>query len=59
MSESVLARVPVECPGCDGPPVAENDYPLHTTIDAIAALDVYFRHRPDVYASGDLPDLPR
>ena len=54
MSESVLARVPVEYPDSDGQPMAENDWQLHAMIDAIAALDVYFRHRPDVYVSGDL-----
>ena len=54
MSESVLARIPVEYPSSDGQPMAENDWQLHAMIDAIAALDVYFRHRPDVYVSGDL-----
>ncbi len=54
MSESVLARVPGEYPDSDGQPMAENDWQLHPMIDAIAALDVYFRHRPDVYVSGDL-----
>ena len=59
MSESVLARVPVEYPDPDGQPMAENDWQLHAMIDAIAALDVYFRHRPDVYVSGRPADLPR
>ena len=54
MSESALARLPVEYPSSDGEPMAENDWQLRAMIDSIAALDVYFRHRPDVYVSGDL-----
>ena len=54
MSESALARLPVEYSSSDGEPMAENDWQLHAMIDSIAALDVYFRHRPDVYVSGDL-----
>ena len=54
MSESTLARPPGEYPDSDGQPMAENDWQLHAMNDAIAALDVYFRRRPDVYVSGDL-----
>ena len=54
MSESALAQVPVEYSSSDGQPMAENDWQLRAMIDAISALDVHFRHRPDVYVSGDL-----
>ena len=56
MSEPLPARPApaVEYPSSDGQRMAENDWQLHAILDAVATLDMYFEHRPDVYVSGDL-----
>ena len=41
-------------PSSDGQPMAENDWQLRAIIDAVSELLLYFKHRPDVYVSGDL-----
>ena len=54
MSQRVTPPAAVEYPSGDGKPMAENDWQLHAILDSFAALDRYFRDRPDVYVSADL-----
>ena len=54
MSRSVLSPVAVEYPSGDGKPMAENDWQLRAILSSVAALDLYFEDRPDIYVSGDL-----
>ena len=54
MSQRVLSPAEIEYPSGDGQPMAENDWQLRAILDAVGALDLYFRGRPDVYVSGDL-----
>src|SRR5215470_372727 len=44
----------IEYPSSDGLPMAETDFQRKPLIYAVEALDAYFRHRPDVYVSGNL-----
>ena len=54
MSQRVLSPAEIEYPSGDGKPMAENDWQFRAILDAVGALDLYFRGRPDVYVSGDL-----
>ena len=45
---------PIEYPSTDGLPMAETDFQRKPLMYAVEALDAYFRHRPDVYVSGNL-----
>ena len=54
MSQRVLSPAAIEYPSGDGKPMAENDWQLRAILDSVAALDLHFHDRPDVYVSGDL-----
>ncbi|MCZ7571138.1 MAG: Uma2 family endonuclease [Ardenticatenaceae bacterium] len=41
-------------PDADGLPMAESDWQRKVLTYAVEALDLYFRHRPEVYVSGNL-----
>jgi Uma2 family endonuclease len=44
----------VEYPSSDGLPMAESDFQRKPLTYAVAALDIYFQHRTDVYVSGHM-----
>ena len=54
MSQRTLSPAAIEYPSGDGKPLAENDWQLRAILDSVAALDLHFHDRPDVYVSGDL-----
>ena len=56
MAISVLVPVKrkIDYPSSDGKPVAESDYQLTPLTYARDGLRHYFRHRPDVYVTGNL-----
>ena len=54
MIRSTLAPAAIEYPTEDGVPLAETDAQGIPLIYAVAGLRDYFRHRPDVYVSGNL-----
>ena len=54
MASSVVAPVNVEYPSTDGKPMAESGFQLIPMRYAIDALRRCFRHRGDVYVSGDM-----
>ena len=54
MSRNAPSPAAVEYPSGDGRPMAENDWQLRAILGSVAALDLYFEDRPDVYVSGDL-----
>ena len=54
MSPRISTPAAIEYPSGDGKPMAENDWQRRAMFDSIGALDLHFRHRPDVYVSGDL-----
>ena len=54
MISSTLAPAAIEYPTEDGVPLAETDAQAIPLIYAVAGLRDYFRHRPDVYVSGNL-----
>ena len=54
MSRNAPSPAAVEYPSGDGKPMAENDWQLRAILGSVAALDLYFEDRPDVYVSGDL-----
>ena len=54
MASSLLAPATVEYPSSDGRPMAESDFRLTPLTYAREALRHHFRHRRDVYVSGNL-----
>ena len=54
MTQRVPTPVAVEYPSGDGKPMAENDWQFRAILDSVAALQLHFQDRPDVYVSGDL-----
>ena len=54
MTRSAPAAVPIHYPSSDGKPMAENDAQRDAIMYGIGALTRHFKHRPDVYVSGDL-----
>lgn len=49
-----LAPTKIEYPESDGLLMAESDFQRDVLIYIVEALRLYFRHRPDVYVSGNL-----
>ena len=54
MTQRTLSPAAIDYPSGDGKPLAENDWQLRAILGSFASLDHHFRHRPDVYVSGDL-----
>jgi Uma2 family endonuclease len=48
------APTKIEYPNSDGLPLAESDFQRDVLIYIVEALRLYFRHRPNVYVSGNL-----
>ena len=54
MASSLLAPAKVDYPSSDGQPMAESDYQRTPLTYAVDRLRRHFRHRDDVYVSGNL-----
>ena len=54
MASSLLAPAKVDYPSSDGQPMAESDYQRTPLSYAVDRLRRHFRHRDDVYVSGNL-----
>ena len=54
MRSPTLAPVEIDYPTEDGVPMAENDAQAIALMYAVTGLRDHFRHRPDVYVSGNL-----
>ena len=54
MASSLLAPAKVDYPSSDGRPMAESDHQRTPLTYAVERLRHHFRHRPEVYVSGNL-----